>query len=148
MEFIEGNLLDLFETQKMDILVHGCNCFHTMGAGIAKQIKWKYKEAYTADLQQTKKGDRSKLGTYSIAWINESQCILNAYTQYHFTGSKPVDYDAIRSVFRMIDQNFQNKVIGIPKIGAGLAQGNWNTIQTIIEEETHGNRIICVLYKL
>ena len=38
MEFEKGDLLDLFYHKKIDILVHGCNCFNTMGAGIAKQI--------------------------------------------------------------------------------------------------------------
>jgi len=109
MEFIKGNLLDLFENQAFDILVHGCNCFHTMGAGIAKQIKDKYYEAYEADLQ-TLKGDKNKLGTYTLYQVNNSQCIINAYTQYHYYGKKTkLINDALRNVFKLIDENFKNK---------------------------------------
>ena len=144
MEFIKGNLLDLFENQAFDILVHGCNCFHTMGAGIAKQIKDKYYEAYEADLQ-TLKGDKNKLGTYTLYQVNNSQCIINAYTQYHYYGKKPINYDALRNVFKLIDENFKNKKIGIPKIGSGLAKGDWKIIQKMIEEENHHNIITCVI---
>ena len=144
MEFIKGNLLDLFENQAFDILVHGCNCFHTMGEGIAKQIKDKYYEAYEADLQ-TLKGDKNKLGTYTLYQVNNSQCIINAYTQYYYYGKKPINYDALRNVFKLIDENFKDKKIGIPKIGSGLAKGDWKIIQKIIEEENHHNIITCVI---
>lgn len=144
MIVIKGNLLTLFENNNIDILVHGCNCFHTMGAGIAKQIKEKYYIAYEADLQ-TIKGDKNKLGTYSFVQINNTQFIINAYTQYHFYGKRPIDYDALRNVFKLIDSKFKNKRIGIPKIGAGLAKGDWNIIQKIIEEEVNNNTILCVL---
>lgn len=144
MIVIKGNLLTLFENNNIDILVHGCNCFHTMGAGIAKQIKEKYYIAYEADLQ-TIKGDKNKLGTYSFVQINNTQFIINAYTQYHFYGKRPIDYDALRNVFKLIDSNFKNKRIGIPKIGAGLAKGDWNIIQKIIEEEVNNNTILCIL---
>ena len=140
----KGNLLTLFENNNIDILVHGCNCFHTMGAGIAKQIKEKYYVAYQADLQ-TIKGDKNKLGTYSSVQINNTQFIINAYTQYYFYGKRPIDYDALRNVFKLIDSNFKNKRIGIPKIGAGLAKGDWNIIQNIIDEEINNNTILCVL---
>lgn len=147
--YITGDLLEEFEAQRIDILVHGCNCFHTMGAGIAKQIKQKYNQAYMADLQ-TNKGTKSKMGTYSIAQINRTQSIVNAYTQHHFYGKQPVDYEAIRRVFRSLNRDFQNKTIGFPKIGAGLAKGDWSVIETIIEEECasvpeNNNRYICVL---
>ena len=144
MKYNKGNLLTLFEQQEIDILVHGCNCFHTMGSGIAKQIKEKYKEAYEADLE-TNKGSKEKLGTYSIAQINDSQYIINAYTQYFYGGKNPLDYEALRNVFKLINENFENKIIGIPKIGAGLAKGNWEIIEKIIEKESRNNNIICVL---
>ena len=143
MEFEKGDLLDLFNRKKIDILVHGCNCFNTMGAGIAKQIKEKYIDAYNADLL-TIKGDKNKLGTYSISKINETQYIINAYTQYYYFGKRPLNYKALRNVFKLINKNFSNKIIGIPKIGAGLAKGDWNIIKNIIEEETTNNKLICV----
>ena len=146
MKYLKGNLLTFFENNEFDIIVHGCNCFHTMGAGIAKQIKQKYETAYQADLQ-TEKGSREKLGTYSIAQVNATQIIINAYTQYHFYGKTPIDYQALRCVFKTINQDFPGKVIGIPKIGSGLAKGDWKVIEKIIQEECTSITIICVIYE-
>ena len=32
-----GNLLQLADDGVFDVIVHGCNCFNEMGAGISKQ---------------------------------------------------------------------------------------------------------------
>jgi len=65
---IHGNLLQLALAGRFDVIIHGCNCQCTMGAGIAKQIKAQFPEAYKADLR-TVKGAEEKLGpvnTYAI----------------------------------------------------------------------------------
>jgi O-acetyl-ADP-ribose deacetylase (regulator of RNase III) len=147
MEVIHGDLLKHFETGKFDVMVHGCNCFHTMGAGIARQIKTNYPDAFKADLA-TVKGDKSKLGTYSACKIDlANRFILNAYTQYLYGRGLQVDYDAVKRVFEAIDRDFQDKVIGIPQIGAGLAGGDWAKIRDIIESATTNNRIVLVMYR-
>lgn len=158
MDIITGNLIDYFENDKFDIIVHGCNCFNTMGAGLAKQIKNKYPIAYQTDLI-TLKGDKLKLGTYSICSINKNNIcndndnvdnnkyIINAYTQYNYGCNKTqCNYYAIRQIFREINNNFEGKTIGIPKIGAGLAGGDWNIIKHIIEEESTNNKIVLVIF--
>ena len=48
------------------------------------------------------------------------------------------DYDAIRAVLRHIKDNFSGKKIGYPKIGAGLAGGDWDVIAKIIDQELDG----------
>jgi len=56
MKTIKGDLIALALSGKFDVIVHGSNCFCTMGAGIAKTIKETFPAAYRADLA-TKKGD-------------------------------------------------------------------------------------------
>lgn len=129
-----GDLIQLALAGQFDVIVHGCNCFCTMGAGIAKQIKATFPAAYDADCQ-TSKGARAKLGTYSSATV-EGITIVNAYTQYHWRGSgQKSDYGAIRSCLAKVAADFPNARIGLPKIGAGLAGGDWETILRIIREE-------------
>jgi hypothetical protein len=73
----------------------------------------------------------------------KTMAIINAYTQFEtgrdsFTGGHPVDYVALRMVMRKINRDFQDKKIGIPEIGCGLAGGEWDTVKAIIEDElTH-----------
>jgi O-acetyl-ADP-ribose deacetylase (regulator of RNase III) len=142
---IIGNLIDLTEQGLFDVIVHGCNCFHTMGAGIAKEIKERYPEAYEADALFTSKGDKSKLGKYTWVKVKGPKplehefFITNAYTQYYFGDAKKhgpmLDYDAVSSVFSMINSFFGGLRIGYPKIGAGLAGGDWDVISNIINKE-------------
>ena len=131
------DLLDAFDTNEVQTIIHGCNCFRSFGAGIAKSIKERYPKAYDADLA-TSHGDKSKLGNYSYSEINTNKFIINAYTQYAYGRNKVnVDYDAISKVFELINKDFANHInIGIPTIGAGLAGGDWNIISDIINKKT------------
>lgn len=138
MNKIKGDLIKLAIDGEFDVIVHGCNCFCTMGAGIAKTIKQKFPEAFEADLE-TIKGDKSKLGKISYAVVkinNRDLIIINGYTQFDWKGNgQKANYDAIRDVFKIIKQNFTGLKIGYPAIGAGLAGGNWQVISKIINEE-------------
>lgn len=149
MKVQKGDLIQMTENGKFDVIIHGCNCFCTMGAGIAKQIKDHFPQAYQAD-QETQVGDEKKLGTYSVAHIKlkkHSFSVINAYTQYHFSGKGIlVDYDAVRKIFVRIKNDFTGKKIAYPKIGAGLAKGDWVMISTIIDQELHGEDHTLVEY--
>jgi O-acetyl-ADP-ribose deacetylase (regulator of RNase III) len=149
MNIVKGDLIDLALNGKFDVIIHGCNCQCTMGAGIAKQIKIYFPEAYQADLE-TIKGDRSKLGTISQATIQRGSLnltIVNGYTQFDWRGSGCLlDYSALQSVMRHVKQNFSGKRIGYPKIGAGLAWGEWKRIASLIDQELIGEDHTLVEY--
>lgn len=142
MKEVKGNLISLAKEGHFDVIIHGCNCFHTMGAGIAKAIKEEFPKAFEAD-KETKFGDRNKLGTISLATfqINEKAdflTVINAYTQFRTWrrgDSPPVDYTAVDNCFYEIQKQFGYKHLrfGIPKIGTGLAGGDWKVISRIIE---------------
>ena len=141
MKEIYGDLLLMATQGQFDVIVHGCNCFCSMGAGIAKQIKQQFPAAFAADQQTTPK-DKNKLGTYSKAQVQQGDStfvIINAYTQYNWRGNGiKADYAAIRRVFASIAADFPQQRIAYPLIGAGLAGGDWQVIAGIIKEELHG----------
>ncbi len=150
MKIVEGNLISMADNGEFDVIIHGCNCFCVMGAGIAKTIKQKWPSSYDADLK-TVRGDKNKLGTISKAIVettsNTELIIVNAYTQYHWHGQgNKADYDAIRSCFKQVAIEFPSNRIGYPLIGAGLAGGNWSIISTIIDEELHNLEHVLVKY--
>jgi O-acetyl-ADP-ribose deacetylase (regulator of RNase III) len=141
MNTITGDLLRLALEGRFDVIVHGCNCQCTMGKGIAASIKQQFPEAYAAD-RATAKGDRGKLGTFSSAEIHRPPAhftVVNAYTQFHYRGPGiRADYDALRAAFAAIKRQFRGRRIAHPRIGAGLARGNWSVTSTIIDEELAG----------
>jgi len=130
------------------VIAHGCNCFCAMGAGIAKAIKKAFPAAYEAD-RATEKGDRTKLGTCSVATCEVeggSVDVVNAYTQYHWKGKEGrVDYEAVRGCMAWIRSRHAGRQIGLPRIGAGMAKGDWSTIAGIIEEELPGEDVTVVV---
>ena len=150
MKTVHGNLIKMALEGKFDVIIHGCNCFNTFGAGIALQIKRIFPDAYEADLK-TIKGDRSKLGQITFSKITigvlKPLIVVNGYTQYGYGGNAPnVDYDAIRSVMRNVKDQFSGLRIGFPAIGAGLGGGDWNIISKIIDDELDNLDYTYVIY--
>jgi len=141
MRTIEGDLINLALRGQFDVIGHGCNCFHKMGAGIAKSVAAQFPEAYEAD-KATSYGERSKLGTISVASVTRAGvelAIVNAYTQFQWKGpGRKADYDAIESCFCLIAERFTKARIGYPMIGAGLAGGDWSIIEPRITSALSG----------
>lgn len=150
MKTIYGNLISLARAGQFDVIVHGCNCFCKMGAGIAKSIKESFPQAYAADCE-TRYGDRVKLGSFSEAYIAElphAFTVVNAYTQYRYgRNGLFADYEAIGRAFRRIKERFAGARIGYPLIGDGLAGGDWNKISTIIDTELAGEDHTLVIFQ-
>jgi O-acetyl-ADP-ribose deacetylase (regulator of RNase III) len=167
---IEGDLIKLAKEGTFDVITHGCNCLSNMGAGIAPQMA----KAFGVDKFQMELWGPTigKLGcidyeTFVIGqnaiWSLEDAdnklgepelAVVNSYTQYrygknHTDGvSKPLDYEALTLCMRKINTTFSGKHIGLPKIGAGLAGGDWNRIKGIIQTELKDMKVSVVIYKV
>ncbi|MEM8891005.1 MAG: macro domain-containing protein [Bacteroidota bacterium] len=138
MKIIQGDLIALAKKGEFDLIIHGCNCFCAMGAGIAKSIRREFPQAYEEDCK-TQKGDKSKLGSISWAKVplaDKDLIVVNAYTQYRFSWKgKDVNYEAIQLAFREIKAQYSGLTMAYPAIGAGLGGGDWEKIAEIISEE-------------
>jgi O-acetyl-ADP-ribose deacetylase (regulator of RNase III) len=142
-EVVQGDLIALAKNYEYEAIAHGCNCLCTMGSGIAPMIRQAFPAAWEAD-QFTVKGDRDKLGSYSVGYDEgHDMFVFNLYTQYDYFGRKQgrrdVDYNAVTSAFAAMNEWCRDNgisVIGIPKIGAGLAGGDWETIKERINAVT------------
>lgn len=128
-----GNLLDLAEAGHFDVIVHGCNCFNTMGGGIAREIRDRYPNAYFADCK-TARGDYDKLGTYTVS-VEDGFTIINSYTQFNMSrGADVFEYVAFALILQKLAHKYPKSRFGLPYIGMGLAGGDKATIMKIIEE--------------
>jgi len=148
IKYVDGDLIKMAQNGDFDVIAHGCNCFCNMGAGIAPQIKSAFHLAYVADCNTTS-GDINKLGTISFS-DSERPIVVNIYSQYDTKGRREgkidLDYDAIRSGLLEMKLKFSGKTFGLPMIGAGLAQGDWNIIEKIIEDVMFGEYVTIVKY--
>ena len=128
---MKGDLIELTKSGEFDVVLHGCNCFNTMGKGIAAQFKEHFPEVYEVDCK-TERANPEKLGTYSQVKLPNGVIVLNCYTQYRY-GPNSADYTAIREVLKSIGDEFVGKKVGMPMIGAGLAGGDWKKISKMID---------------
>lgn len=136
VKFIKGNLITMAKNKEFDVIVHGCNCFHTMGAGIAKQIAKEFPYAFEADKRDGACGDLCKLGTYSVGYQSGEPIVVNAYTQFKLGPN--FNRDAFRTILWKISMWNGPLKIGFPMIGAGLGKGDPDKIISDFIE--YGNR--------
>ncbi|MCC5610999.1 macro domain-containing protein [Nostoc sp. CHAB 5834] len=154
MKVKTGSLLDVTE----GIIVHGCNCQGKMGSGIALFIKNKWPSVYSAYAEEFRQrglhlGQLVSVGSTSFASQSETLGLaalttqlppgliaVNAMTQRYYGNDKSVryvDYDAVRECFRKV-KNLAvqaHVAVNFNLIGAGLANGNWDEIKLIIDDE-------------
>jgi O-acetyl-ADP-ribose deacetylase (regulator of RNase III) len=170
IDYIDGDLIKLSKEGIFDVIVHGCNCLSTMGAGIAPQMAAAFgcdkfeMESWGPSIEKLGNIDYETfvLGKENIFSLehgaynhdNEPELVVvNAYTQYkygrnHSDGvAQPFDYEAFTICMRKINNVFRGKTIGMPKIGAGLAGGDWSRIEQIIKVELKDCEVIIINYK-
>lgn len=140
----KGNLISMGLRGEFDVIIHGANCFHLMGSGIAKEIAVRIPEAASID-KLTKKGSADKLGTFSATYKGDL-LVMNAYTQYQ--PGKNVCYFSIMefiTTMNNIDELY-GKRIGIPLIGCGIAGGNWEFVKRMFSSMLDENLDVTVVH--
>lgn len=150
-----GDLMDAQEP----FIIHGCNAQGVMGSGVAKAIRDKHPEAYQIYREvYEEQGNLLLMGQVVWKWITipedpkGTRVIGNAITQefYGRDGKRYVDYDAVRDAFaevrryldEMVEDLGDSPYVAIPRIGAGLGGGDWDTIAKIIQEEMGDHDVV------
>ena len=156
---VNGDLISLAKKGKFDVITHGCNCRSIMSAGIAVPMNLHFDVSqFPMELQGP---SILKLGnidyreiiipTNVFDWENTSRSnkliVVNSYTQnFPSVRLKPIDYEALTLCMRKINHQFKGMHIGLPKIGAGLAGGDWERIKEIIKTELTDCKVTVVIY--
>jgi len=165
---IDGDLIKLAKEGKFDVIAHGCNCFCTMGAGIAPQMAEAFgcnnSEIFAMEAPNLA-GNINKLGTigYNYLPLKNSSVnyeewdfeltVVNAYTQFGFGANheegteKPLDYAALILCFKKINHIFKGKHIGLPWIGCGLAGGEKKYVKQCMIDHLKDCEVTVVNYK-
>lgn len=148
-----GDIVEYFDIVKDSsnphILIHGCNCAGKYNSGVAKSIRETFPIAYESynEFFTKSKGD-VQIGDMNFVKIGETGIILNAFTQETYGRDKNivyVDYIALKHILLQVAALFPNYTIILPRIGAGLGNGDWNIISKIIEESLK-NRFYLVFH--
>ena len=126
---------DLFQADE-DILAHGVNCSGAFGSGVAAGMAKNHRKARDEYFWKWENLGW-ELGDVQFVASNE-KWIANCATQYKYMPRtvRHADYPAIKAAMEVVKGFAQTNdlTIAIPKIGAGLAGGDWNVIKAILEE--------------
>lgn len=126
---------DLFKATE-ELLAHGCNCKGGFGSGIAAGMATLHRKARNAYLDKHEE-DGWKLGDVQFV-ASKEKIIANCATQHNFLprGKCHADYNAIKVCMKKVKDyaKLRNLSIAIPKIGAGLAGGDWELIKAILDD--------------
>jgi O-acetyl-ADP-ribose deacetylase (regulator of RNase III) len=169
LSYIDGDLIKLAKEGLFDVIVHGCNCHSVMGAGIAPQMAQAFgcdrfgMEMWGSDINKLGNIDYQTvvLGEHRIWSLNDLKnnrnepelTVVNAYTQFNYGrnhpdgDAHPLSYEALTLCMKKINMVFCEKHIGMPKIGSGLAGGDWDRIEHIIGVELRDCQVTIVNYR-
>ena len=138
---------DLVLNKKYDYFCHQVNCQGVMGAGIAAQIakiypKVKYEEQKYWSLNYIRNHDtKSLLGQILAVKTEDGRTCVNMHAQDLYGREKIcyTDYEAFdRCLIKLkclLLKEPDTLTVGFPyKIGCGLAGGDWEKIQPMLED--------------
>jgi O-acetyl-ADP-ribose deacetylase (regulator of RNase III) len=133
VKYKKGDVLKAEE----DIIAHGVNCMGGFGSGVAGQIAKLYPRA--KQYYFLKFNNKGWLpGEVEFISQYDDKIIANCATQGHYLprGVCHADYSAIEYAMNQVKKYAQDHKLSIaaPKIGAGLAGGDWNIIEPILNK--------------
>lgn len=140
------------------VILHQVNCCGVMGAGIAATVKKRYPNVFESYLNHlgsfnsewigNKLAHVNALGTIDVVPVDDNSIIavVNVFGQVLYGRTrKYTDYDALlcafehlRIVFSDVDVEFH-----FPKLGCGLAGGDWQIVESIIESKLDTSILHC-----
>lgn len=147
---IKGDLISLAKAGEFDVIAHGCNCFCTMGAGLAPQMAKEFGCDKFPMESEDQIGNINKLGCIDYKKFKRPHpqglrlahplYVVNCYSQYGFGlnhkkgTAHPLEYEALAMCFRKMNYEFKGMHIGLPWIGCGLAGGSREKVAELIEK--------------
>lgn len=151
-KYINASIL----TTELKYIAHGVNCQNKMGSGVAKVLYEAYPDIkiYYHSFNTAINNPERLLGLASYAgsvYGGEDRIVFfNLYTQFHYgyDGKRYVNYAAAVSCFKsLLEQIPHGSKLAIPKIGCGLAGGNWNFMEQLIND-TVGDKLEIWVYDI
>lgn len=138
VNILVGDVIQAFISKDYDMLAHGCNCFHTMGAGIARKLSKKWPIILEKD-KETSYGDINKLGDVCYVEVAPGKIVANAYTQFSIGPNNGLSEESIRNAFTNVFvhasiSSIKRHKVCCPAVGMGLGGGDPNKILPILTD--------------
>lgn len=134
-------------TESPAVLCHVVNNVGAFGAGVAKSIADKYPQAKQDYLHAWR---QFQLGEVLWYMVNPNLTIANMFAQNGLVGPynpHPLSYIALSSCMNKVkSQMNDDEVIVAPQFGAGLAGGDWEIIEPMINQIWSDKQVVIYKY--
>ena len=148
-----GSLLDA----QTDVIAHQVNCQGVMGSGVAKQIREKWDNVYTAykaEYDLFTDLNKPLLGNCQLVQVNDHQHIANLFGQdkYGYDGKRYTSYDGIYDAltnlaFQMENNNMTS--VAFPyHMSSDRGGADWIIISTMITSVFKHTDVTIEIWKL
>ena len=153
IEYIKGDATSPVSSGNK-IIVHVCNDIGGWGRGFVMAIskKWKQPEEHFRNWYSS--NENFALGEVQLVKVEEDIWIANLIGQHDIkadrNGIPPIRYDAIsKGLNKIAGMTIQFKAtVHMPRIGCGLAGGNWEEMEKIVIRELIDKGISVTVYDL
>jgi len=157
IKYLQGDIVDVAIEYNIKNVAHNCNCFHTMGAGVAKRLNEYTGNKLLTEDKHSPHGDINKLGTYTMISYNGMK-FFNLYGMFVYrsllNSYKPnnvfVHWNSLHTALLNAIMDIDGDFI-IPVMGCDLAGGNTDDFVTmighIINEIDDNNRTLHIVEK-
>lgn len=146
---IKGDMISIMknciEHEYPMLFTHGCNCFAAMRSGIAATLAETFPIIEQMDLatfEYYRDNNKRLLGNIEEVPLSPEVKLINSYTQYY--PGRDLRINALKSCFEKINSIYVGQKLIIPKIGAGVAGGDWEEITKVINSVTPDIDIVVV----
>ena len=140
------------------IIIHCCNDLGYWNAGFVKALSKRWPQPERAYRLWAKDQDQAlpfTLGNVQFVAVTSALWVANIIGQSgiakdRFSYPPPIRYEAIRKGLKTVCEfAFEhNASIHMPRMGAGLAGGNWQLIAEIVDAELCSNGVSVTVYDL
>lgn len=138
------------------IIAHVCNDIGGWGAGfvVAVSKRWKQPEREFRAWHRGGEAAGFRLGAAQLVEVGPALFVANIIGQRDIKrgrdGTPPVRYDAIREGLAKVRAfaDEQRASVHMPRIGCGLAGGDWKIVEAIVRDELVAHEINVTVYDL
>lgn len=141
------------EVQGNGIICHVCNDIGAWGKGFVLAIskRWKQPEARFREWHARKTDPPFELGQVQFVQVEPHLWVANMIGQHGIRSGRnvtPIRYEAVTECLATVTRKALeiNASVHMPRIGCGLAGGEWSRIETIILETLGASGIAVTVY--
>ncbi len=135
------------------VITHICNDIGGWGKGFVVALSKRWKQPEQEYRKWYASQENFQLGSAQFVEVEPDIVVANIIGQHKikFEGdTPPIRYEAVRAGLQKVAEYAAQRgaSVHMPRIGAGLAGGKWETIEAIIQEELTQKGISVMVYDL